>query len=252
MATPHARDSVLVVGASGRTGLCLIRYLCSTSVPVVACVRRADRLPAEPRLAAAEVAVVNLEQPAAMAPLIDRVAHVVYVAGSARKSLSPGAWQIEVDGLATCVEFAQRSGFPGRWIYVGMVDDGRTAEVTWAESRWREMKREAVQVITASSLNYFILHTGRVTEAVDVEPRVRVSQSPTAPRDAELPCNVLAFLLCGAVMVGASHRSQATVRVDPSGMKLQEAARAFSRLKSDPAPQAADSLGPMRVMPQRR
>jgi hypothetical protein len=53
-------------------------------------------------------------------------------------------------------------------------------------------------------------------------------------------------------MVGASHRSQATVRVDPSGMKLQEAARAFSRLKSDPAPHAADSLGPMRVMPQRR
>lgn len=240
MATPNQRDSLLVVGASGRTGLCVLRYLCATSIPVIACVRRADRLPPEPRLASAEVAITDLEQPGSLAPLIERAAHVIYLAGSSRKSLSPGAWQVEVDSLTACVEFAERSGFAGRFIYVGhgTADD---RGVTWSESRWRELKREAEGVITASNLNYFILHTGRVLDPVQQEPRVGVSQSPFAG-DADLPCNVLAFLLTGAALAGAVHRTKVNVRVDPAGARLQDAVQAFGRLRTDRADTAAEGM----------
>ena len=252
MATSNIRDSILLIGASGRTGVCVLRYLCAASVPVIACVRRADRLPSEPRLASAEVAITNLEQPGAVAPLMDRAAHVIYLAGSERRSLSPGAWQLEVESLSLCLELGRRSGLPGRWAYVGYSDAERAGDVTWAESRWRELKREAEQVITSSSLNYFILRTGHITDPASDQPRVSVSQRSGASLEAELPCNVLAFLLTGVALAGAAPRSNATVRVDPSGMKLQEAVQAFGRLRPDPAAQTADGWDSSRVSFNRR
>jgi uncharacterized protein YbjT (DUF2867 family) len=231
MSSSHHRDSIVVVGANGRTGTCVLRYLCATSIPVVACVRRADRLPAEPRLASAEVAIVNLERPGTLLPWIERAAHVIYVAGSSRNSLSPGAWQVEVESLTACVEFAEHSGFAGRFIYVGHTN-GDERGVTWSESRWRELKREAERVITASNLNYFILRTGHVADPVYQEPRVGLSQSPFAG-DATLPCNVLAFLLVGAAIAGAVHRTKVNVRIDTHGARLQDAVQAFGRLRTD-------------------
>ncbi len=239
MATSNFRDSILVVGASGRTGLCVLRYLCATSVPVIAAVRRADRLPPEPRLQSAEIAVVNLEQPGAVVPLIDRASHVIWLAGSARKSLAPGAWQAEVESLTSCVEYADRSGFQGRFLYVGHTSPDDRG-VTWSEKRWRELKREAEGALTASSVNYFVLRTGRVLDPVMQEPRVSVSQSPFGV-EAELPCNVLAFLLVGAVLAGAMHRSKVNVRVDEAGARLQDAVQGFLRLRAERTEAAAES-----------
>jgi hypothetical protein len=252
MATANFRDSILLLGASGRTGVCVLRYLCSASAPVIACVRRADRIPREPRLAAAEVAIVNLEQPGALAPLMERAAHVLYLAGSERKGLSPGAWQLEVESLSTCIELAQRSALPGRLIYAGHSAAERAGSVTWSESRWRELKREAEQLITGSNLNYFILRTGRVTDEVRDPPPVSVSQtSPCAP-EAELPCNVLAFLLTGVTLAGATLRSRVNVQVDPRGLGLQEAVQAFGRLRTDAADPGNDGMGPLRATVMRR
>jgi len=235
MANVDVRDSVLVIGAGGRTGAHVVRYLCAAAVPVIACVRRADRLAHDPRLASAEIAVANLEQPHTVAPLIDRAAQIIYVAGSQRRSLSPGAWQLEVDSLASCIEFAWRSGFGGRLIYVGHSAAERRGSAAWAETRWRELKLAAEQAIVASGLNYFILRTGHVMDAVSEEPRVRVSQPSGAVPDAELPCNALAFLLTGVALAGAAHRSSATVQLDKDGLKLQAAVAAFTRLRSDTA-----------------
>jgi len=247
VSTSNLPESILVIGASGRTGVCVLRYLCAAAVPVIACVRRPDRLPAEPRLAAAEVAITNLEHPAELAPLIERAAQVIYLAGSPRNSLSPGAWQVEVEALSTCLEFAQRAGFHGRWSYVGCSDGEPSAATTWAETRWRELKLEAEQELKDSGLDYFILRTGRVTGLIAEEPRVRVSQESTASSTsssvgAELPCNVLAFLLTGIALAGASHKAEATVRLDPSGMKLQEAVQALGRLRSERVERGAGSL----------
>jgi hypothetical protein len=242
MATKE-RDSVLVVGASGRTGAYVTRYLCAASVPVIACVRRADRLPAEPLLERAEVATANLERPDTIAPLIDRAVHVIYLAGSERRSLSPGAWQLEVEALSTSLEIARRSGFDGRWIYVGYSGAEQRGSATWAETRWRELKVEAEQALVASPVNYFILRTGHLSGPVNVEPNVSVSQQTTTSPDAELPCNVLAFLLTGAALAGATHRSKATVQLNAVGFRLQEAVQAFGRLKTDGVAAAADSVG---------
>jgi hypothetical protein len=236
MAAAKERDSILVIGASGRTGLFATRYLCAASVPVIACVRRADRFPTEPMLASAEVAVANLERPESLAPLIDRAVHVIYLAGSERRSLSPGAWQLEIENLAACLELGRSSGFDGRWIYVGYSGAAHQGNTTWAETRWRELKIEAEQAIVSARLNYFVLRTGHVTGPVSVEPAVSVTQQPVAAPDAELPCNVLGFLLAGAALAGANYRSKATVRLDNRGTKLQEAVQAFSRLRTDIAP----------------
>jgi uncharacterized protein YbjT (DUF2867 family) len=241
MPNSDPRESILVVGASGRTGRYVLRYLGAASVPAIACVRRADRLPSERYAAAHEVAIADVEQPFTLRPLFERAAHVIYVAGSDRKSLSPGAWQLEVDCLASCLELAQRAGLPGRWVYVGFSGEARGA-TNWAETRWRELKVAAEDAVAASGLNYFVLRTARVTDPVNDEPRVAVSQRPVAAQ-AELPCNVLAFLLTGAVLGGAAARSRAVVGIEPSGQRLQPAVQAFARLQPDSAGLHAQALG---------
>ena len=233
MGTTSVRDSILLVGASGRTGRYVLRYLCNASVPVIACVRSADRLASEPSLARAEVAIANVEQPHTLAPLIERAAHVIYLVGANRRGLSPGAWQLEVDGLSTCLALAERSGLPGRWISVGYSGSNqRTGATTWAEARWRELKLAADEVIAASGVNYFVLRTGLITAPVSTEPLVSITQN-SAAADAELPCNSLAFLLTGAALSGATHCSRVTVRVDPLGRTLQSVVQAFRLLRKD-------------------
>jgi len=235
MAGARERESILVIGAGGRTGAYVTRYLCAAAVPVIACIRRANSLPAEPLLGAAEVALANLERPDTIAPLIERAVHVIYLAGSERRSLSPGAWQLEIDALSASLEIARRTGFDGRWIYVSYSGGEQRGGATWAETRWRELKAEAEQAIAATDLNYFMLRTGRITGPVHSEPTVIVSQHSGTSADAELPCNALAFMLVGAALAGATHRSKATVRLDTHGVKLQDAVQAFNRLRTDGA-----------------
>jgi len=243
MGTTSVRDSILLVGASGRTGRYVLRYLCNASVPVIACVRSADRLASEPSLARAEVAFANVEQPHTLAPLIERAAHVIYLAGGNRRGLSPGAWQVEVDGLSDCLERAKRAGLPGRWISVGYSGSGqRTGATTWAEGRWRELKLAADEVIAASGVNYFVLRTGLIAAPVSTEPLVSITQN-SAAADAELPCNSLAFLLTGAALSGATNRSRVAVRLDPHGLTLQSAVQAFRLLRQD-----SPVLGTTRLM----
>ena len=232
MGTTSIRDSILLVGASGRTGRYVLRYLCAASVPVIACVRSADRLASEPSLASAEVVFANVEQPHTLAPLIERAAHVIYLAGGNRRGLSPGAWQVEVDGLSDCLELAKRSGLPGRWISVGYSGSDRRTGATWAETRWRELKRAADEAIAASGVNYFVLRTGLIAAPASTEQRVSITQD-SAAADAELPCNSLAFLLTGAALSGAANRSRVTVRLDPHGLTLQSAVQAFRLLRQD-------------------
>jgi uncharacterized protein YbjT (DUF2867 family) len=228
------RDSVLVVGAGGRTGRYVLRYLCAVSVPVIACVRSADRLASEASLASAEVVCADVEQPHTLAPLIDRAAHVIYLAGGDRRGLSPGAWQLEVESLSACLELARRSGLPGRWLSVGYSGPFKRSGASWAEIRWRELKLAADEVIAASGVNYFVVRTGRLTAPIDIHPRVSMTQDSAAPDEA-LPCNVLAFLLTGAALSGAADRSHVTVRLDPRGLTLQNAVHAFRWLRQDDA-----------------
>ena len=242
MGAASVRDSILLVGAYGQTGCYVLRYLCAASVPVIACVRSADRLASEPSLASAEVVVANVEQPQTLAPLIERAAHVIYLAGANRRGLSPGAWQVEVDGLSGCLELAKRAGLPGRWISVGYSGSDQRTGATWAETRWRELKRAAEEVIVASGVNYFILRTGRITAAVNSDLRVSITQDSGTP-DAELPCNSLAFLLTGAALSGATNCSRVTVRLDPRGLTLQSAVQAFRILRQD-----SPVLGTTRLM----
>ena len=232
MGTTSIRDSILLVGASGRTGRYVLRYLCNASVPVIACVRSADRLASEPSLARAEVVFANVEQPHTLAPLIERAAHVIYLAGGDRRSLSPGAWQVEVDGLSDCLELAKRADLPGRWISVGYSGSNQRTGATWAETRWRELKRAADEVIAASGVNYFVLRTGLIAAPASTEPLVSITQD-SAAADAALPCNSLAFLLTGAALSGAANRSRVTVRLDPHGLTLQSAVQAFRLLRQD-------------------
>ena len=232
MGTTSIRDSILLVGASGRTGRYVLRYLCNASVPVIACVRSADRLASESSLASAEVVFANVEQPHTLAPLIERAAHVIYLAGGDRRSLSPGAWQVEVDGLSDCLELAKRADLPGRWISVGYSGSNQRTGATWAETRWRELKRAADEVIAASGVNYFVLRTGLIAAPASTEPLVSITQD-SAAADAALPCNSLAFLLTGAALSGAANRSRVTVRLDPHGLTLQSAVQAFRLLRQD-------------------
>ena len=232
MGTTSIRDSILLVGASGRTGRYVLRYLCAASVPVIACVRSADRLASESSLASAEVVFANVEQPHTLAPLIERAAHVIYLAGGNRRGLSPGAWQVEVDGLSDCLELARRADLPGRWISVGYSGSDQRTGATWTETRWRELKRAAEEAIAASGVNYFVLRTGLIGAAASTEPLVSITQD-SAAADAELPCNSLAFLLTGAALSGAANRSRVTVRLDPHGLTLQSAVQAFRLLRQD-------------------
>ena len=219
---------------------------CATCVPrrcrsSPACEARIALPPNRATLASAEVVIGNVEQPHTLAPLIERAAHVIYLAGVDRRGLLPGAWQLEVEGLSGCLELARRAGLPGRWISVGYSGSDRRTGPTWTETRWRELKLAAEDAIAASGVNYFVLRTGLIGPPVSTEPRVSIVQS-SAAADAELPCNALAFLLTGVALVGATACSRVNVRLDPSGLKLQSAVQAFSRLRQDSLVRSTTSL----------
>jgi hypothetical protein len=114
---------------------------------------------------------------------------------------------------------------------VGYGGSDQRSGATWAETRWRELKRAADDVIVASGVNYFVLRTGRIAAPASTEPRVSMTQNSVA--GAELPCNSLAFLLTGAALSGAANRSHVTVRLDPHGLALQSAVQAFRLLRQD-------------------
>ena len=102
--------------------------------------------------------------------------------------------------------------------------DQRTGATTWAETRWRDLKLAADEVIAASGVNYFVLRTGLIAAAISPEPLVSITQN-SAAADAELPCNSLAFLLTGAALSGAANRSRVTVRLAPTGSHCRAPSR---------------------------
>ena len=91
-------------------GPLVLRYLVPRQVPVIACVRSGIALSPNrrwhlPKLVLANVAATTL------APLMERAAHVIYLAGGDRRGLSPGAWQLEIDACQAA-STRQRAGLP--------------------------------------------------------------------------------------------------------------------------------------------
>ena len=128
-------------------------------------------------------------------------------------------------------------------IYAARVKANPTRSLMYDLDRQRREeigKAEAEQVLLSSDLNYFILRTGHVTGIVSLEPNVSMTQQHDVTADAELPSNVLGFLLTGAALAGVTRRSQVTVRVDAHGLKLQDAVQTFGRLRTDAPAVAAE------------
>ena len=126
-----------------------------------------------------------------------------------------------------------KSDLPGRWISVSPSGSDQRTGASWAETRWRELKRAADEAIARERhVNYFILRTGLIAAPASTEARVSITQD-SAAADAELPCNSLAFLLASAALSGATSRSRVTVRLDPRGLTLQSAVQAFRLLRQD-------------------
>ena len=156
---------------------------------------------------------------------------MIYLAGESKRVVAR-RMASEVEGLSDCLELAKRADLPGRWISVGYSGSDQRTAASWAETRWRELKRAADEAIAASGVNYFVLRTGLIAAPASTEARVSITQD-SAAADTELPCNSLAFLLGGAALAGATSRSRVTVRLDPRGLTLQSAVQAFRLLRQD-------------------
>jgi len=157
---------------------------CAAAVPVIACIRRANSLPAEPAVGAAEVALAkSSSDPNTIAPLIERAVHVIYRPASERRSLSPGAWQLEIDALSASLEIARRTGFDGRWIYVSYSGRRPTRQCHLGRNALARIEGGSEQAIAATNLNYFMLRTGRSFGPVTSEPEChRVASTPARRR----------------------------------------------------------------------
>ena len=229
---------VVVIGASGPTGMRLIEHLTVAGKPVRALVRPQSPWHA-PLPPTARLHRIDPTRRTDLEPLLDGASHIVYLAGS-RPSFTASASRLMVDygGFMNCLESAQRMRFGGTLMYVSaervaprsLVD--RVADLKRA--RWCVYKQACEQELVTSGLRYFMLRAAVLTDDPVGALRVRFARQPSASDVAlPVPRAMLSALLAGAIVHGHRPWVSASIRPGSSGLPLRTAITRMRELPPD-------------------
>lgn len=168
--TPQATSTVLVTGASGRTGLEILRELNDTPVRVRALTRSAANRASLTEAGAGEVVIGDLLDPADARDAVAGCDAVLFAAGS---NLSTGLFRpgriVDGDGVINLVEAAVAEGVSTfvlqSSIGVGSSRLGMPWWARWIVLRWtvRE-KARAERALRDSGLGYVVFRPGWLTD----------------------------------------------------------------------------------------
>lgn len=227
---------VVVIGASGPTGLRLIEHLVAAGQRVRALIRPQSPWPG-PLPALVRLHRVDPTRHSDLTHLLEDAQHVVYLAGS-RPAFTASASRLMVDygGFMNCLEAAQRVRLAGSLLYVGaervpprsLAD--RVADLKRA--RWCVYKQACEHELLTSGLRYLLLRAAVLTDEPVGALRVRLTQRPAGDEAAlPVPRTMLAALLAGALVHGHRPCSSAAIRAGGSGLPLKQA---ITRLRDIP------------------
>ncbi|MGE0583396.1 MAG: SDR family oxidoreductase [Steroidobacteraceae bacterium] len=180
-ATP-APELVLVVGATGRTGVHVVEQLVTRGRRVRAFVRSADKARAT-LPAGVEIAVGDVRDPATIAPAMRGVTHVVSAIGGGARNAAVGNGPADVDrdGNIHLVEAAQRAGVAH---FVLVSSGGIEQADTYPAEFMRPVlaaKRDSEQYLRTSGLPYTIVRPGGLGGEPRAHTRIVLRQEPGAP-----------------------------------------------------------------------
>lgn len=177
-----ATAPVLVLGASGGTGLLAARVLLAEGRPLVLAARRRSFLEQEFAGTAARVVEADVTRPETLRGLFDGVGAVCCFVGATRYFTSAAPVRaVEREGTAALLAEAKAARFTGRFVYMTSIGIERGS---WMASLLNAMKgrtlvwrREAEALIRASDLDYTIVRCGVLGPGPGLAERaVRLSQ----------------------------------------------------------------------------
>lgn len=195
--------SVLVVGASGRTGARVVRLLLGQGQPVRATVRRRVAAEALGDLGA-EVVHADLEEPGSLPDALSGVSAVVCAAGAGVRG-DPEA--VDHRGTVRLITAAEQQGAE-RFILISSLGTPYPDAMPALLRPYLRAKRRAEEALEKSALAYTILRPGGLTDSPGTG---RVTLDYDLQRLGSLPRDDLAAL-CVAVLLSA-RAQRATLEV---------------------------------------
>jgi uncharacterized protein YbjT (DUF2867 family) len=171
--------SILLIGASGRTGLLVAEKLHAAAIPFCPLIRNAAKREEFEQLGARPL-IADLASDFAHA--FDGIRTVIYAAGSAESEGAEQERLIDRDAINKSVDYAKRRGVRLFIVISALVayDPERSPQVL---RHYAQMKRESDDYVIASGLDYLVLRPGALT----MEPGagtiqiVSDAESPRAP-----------------------------------------------------------------------
>lgn len=176
----HARERVLVIGATRGTGYLIAQRLRDEGTRVRVLARSGARA-RELFDGWAEVFEGDVTQAETLAPAVAEVDHIIYTAGVTRRPAGEAVVKATVhDGVLNTIAAAKAAGFTGRFLLMGAIGTTRGSPLSLLLNlikgntlRWR---RRAEEALRRSGLEYTIVHAGILTDAPGGQRAVEIGQ----------------------------------------------------------------------------
>lgn len=169
--------SILLIGATGRTGHLVAEKLHTAAMPFRALIRRASSADEFSRLGATPI-IGDLSSD--LSHGFEGAHTVVYAAGSAETEGEEQERLIDRDAVITSVDYAKRFGVD-RFIVISALLAYEPERSPQALRHYAQMKRESDDYVINSGLDYLVLRPGVLT----IEPGVgtiQIVSDATSPR----------------------------------------------------------------------
>ena len=174
---------IIVIGASGRTGVLIVEQLIAAKHQVVGTIRNTKHMPKLVKLGA-EVALIDLDKSEFddIVFAMKGADAVVFAAGSAAGESS----ELDRKGTLRTVRAAEKAGVP-RYVSISSIGAStglQTRDMSDEMKDYYKQKRAAGKHITGSSLKWTILEPGELT---DGKATGKVTLSEEGIEDGKIP-----------------------------------------------------------------
>ena len=230
-------DLVLVVGATGRTGIEVVGQLVAKGYRVRAFARSAEKARAS-LPASVEVAVGDVRDPATVAPAMQGVRYVISaIGGGARNAaIGNGPADVDRDGNIHLIDAARRAGVAH---FVLVSSGGIEQADTYPAEFMRPVlaaKRDSENHLRSSGLAYTIVRPGGLGGEPRAQSRIVLRQEPGAPFGRITRAEVAQ--VCIAALGSAAARGKTFEVLTGDGEAVTDFEPLFAAMQADPPPGA--------------
>jgi uncharacterized protein YbjT (DUF2867 family) len=192
--------TVLLIGASGRTGRSVAQKLHAAGIPFRALIRNAAKADEFHRLGA-ETAIADLAGDFSSA--FDHIDAVIYAAGSAETEGAEQERLIDRDAVIHAANYAKQRGV-SRFLVISALLAFDPERAPQALRHYAKMKQESDDHVIGSTLDYVVLRPG----ALSVEPGVGTIQivADTASAHAPVAREDVAEVVIEALKAGLARK----------------------------------------------